>query len=441
MSFAAPLFAWVGGALALGVVALHLLAWRRPPASPLPTARFAPDAPVRTVSRALTPTDLVLLAVRVLVIVLVSAALAGPRFPSRVQEPGRVIVVDRSYGLEGWASIDRVARSVYRSGDALVVFDSAAREVRNPTLDSIVATSPTSQFGGMSAAMVAAIRAANELQRVRDSVEILVVSPFGSDALDAATASIRRVWPGTVRTMRAGAPRSDTTRSRTPDVRARSDDAVSAALALHGAAPVGAVRVVRDSTTARDTAWARQGGAVVVWPRGPAQDEGWQARVVPDTAFGVTVNSLVSGSSASPARSATVVAPFVRRAAPPPGRVVARWDDGQPAATEIPLGAGCMRSVAIIVPPTGDLALTPAFRRFATQLAGPCRGVHAWVAAPDSVVSTVLSTAGARDGAPTVSAVDTTRSDSSIARWLLAAALTALVAELLVRRGAANATA
>src|SRR3954465_5097791 len=147
MSFAAPLFVWVGGALALGVVALHLLAWRRPPASPLPTARFAPDAPVRTVSPAVTPTDLVLLAVRVLVIVLVSAALAGPRFPSRVEEPGRVIVGDRSYGLEGWASIDHVARSVYRSGDALVVFDSTAREVRNPTLDSIVATSPTSQFG------------------------------------------------------------------------------------------------------------------------------------------------------------------------------------------------------------------------------------------------------------------------------------------------------
>ena len=188
--------------------------------------------------------------------------------------------------------MDRVARSVYRSGDALVVFDSAAREVRNPTLDSIVATSPTASSGECPRRWSRQSEPANELQRVRDSVEILVVSPFGSDALDAATASIRRVWPGTVRTMRAGAPRSDTTRSRTPDVRARSDDAVSAALALHGAAPVGAVRVVRDSTTARDTAWARQGGAVVVWPRGPAQDEGWQARVVPDTAFGVTVNSL-----------------------------------------------------------------------------------------------------------------------------------------------------
>jgi hypothetical protein len=100
-----------------------------------------------------------------------------------------------------------------------------------------------------------------------------------------------------------------------------------------------------------------------------------------------------------------------------------------------------MRSVAVVVPSTGDLALTPAFRRLATQLAGPCLGGHAWVAAPDSVVSTVLPAAGARDAAQTVSAVDFARSDVSIAPWLLGAALVALAAELLIRRRAANATA
>jgi len=440
MSFAAPLFAWVGGGLALGVVALHLLAWRRPPASPLPTARFAPDAPVRTVSRAMRPVDLGLLAVRVLVIVLVSTALAGPRFASRVQGLGRVIVVDRSHGPEAWAPIDRVARSVFRSGDALVVVDSTVHKVRNPTVDSIVATSPTTESGGISAALVVGIRAANELQRVRDSVEIVVVSPFGSDALDAATASIRRMWPGTVRTMRAGTPPNDTARARPPDIRAGSGDPVSAALALAGAAPRGAVRVVRDSTTAADTAWARKGGAVVVWPTSAAQ-RGWNVRATADTAFGVTVTSLGSGSSASPALSATVVAPFVRRVAPPPGRVVARWDDGEPAATEISLGAGCMRSVAVRVSAAGDLALTPAFRRFAEQIARPCVGSRGWAAATDSVVSAVLPATGARGAAQTFSAVDTTRSHSPIAVWLLGAAMVAALAELLVRRGAANATA
>ncbi len=440
MSFAAPLFAWVGGGLALGVVALHLLAWRRPPASPLPTARFAPDAPARTVSRAMRPVDLGLLAVRVLVIVLVSTALAGPRFASRVQGLGRVIVVDRSHGQEARGPIDRVARSVFRAGDALVVVDSTVHEVRNPTVDSIVATSPTTESAGISAALVVGIRAANELQRVRDSVEIVVVSPFGSDALDAATASIRRMWPGTVRTMRAGTPPNDTARARPPDIRAGSGDPVSAALALAGAAPRGAVRVVRDSTTAADTAWARQGGAVVVWPTSAAQ-QGWTVRATADTAFGVTVTSLGSGSFASPALSATVVAPFVRLVAPPPGRVVARWDDGEPAATEISLGGGCMRSVAVRVPATGDLALTPAFRRFAEQIAGPCVGSRGWTAVTDSVVSAVLPAIGTRDAAQTLSAVHATRSHSPIAVWLLGAAMVAALGELLVRRGAANATA
>ena len=439
MSFAAPLFAWVGGAIALGVVALHLLAWRRPPTSPLPTARFAPDAPVRTVSPAVRPTDFLLLAVRVLAIILVSAALAGPRFPSRIQGLGRVIVVDRSHGSDGWASIDRAARSVYRAGDRLVLFDSAAHAVRSPTVDSIVAASPTRASGGISAAMVVAIRAATELQRVRDSVDILVVSPFGGDAFDGATAPIRRVWPGRVRTMRTAAPPNDTTRARPLDVRAQSGDPVAVALALEGAAPLGAVRVVRDSATAGDTAWARQGGAVVVWPSGPG-DRGWNPRAAPDTAFGVTVSSLVAGSPGSPARSATVVAPFIRRAAPPPGRVVARWDDGDPAATETPLGAGCMRSVAVAVPPAGDLALTPAFRRFAKQLTGPCLGAYAWAPMPDSEVSAVLSADRARNAAQMLSVSDT-RAPDSIARWLLAAALGALVAELVMRRGAANATA
>jgi len=273
---------------------------------------------------------------------------------------------------------------------------------------------------------------------VRDSVEIVVVSPFGSDAFDGATASIRRVWPGTVRTMRAGTSANDTARTRPLDVRAQSGDPVAVALSLDGAALVGAVRVVRDSATAGDTAWARQGGAVVVWPSGPAQ---WNARPAGDTAFGVTVSTLVWGSPGMPARSATVVAPFVRRAAPPPGRVVARWDDGDPAATEIPLGAGCMRSVAVTVPPAGDLALTPAFRRFAEQLAQACLGAHAWAAASDSDVETVLPGTTARGAQQTLSVSDTTRRDSAVVRWLLAAALAALVAELVMRRGTANATA
>ena len=438
MSFAAPVFAWVGVAVALAVVALHLLAWRRPPTIPLPTARFAPEAPARMVSPAVRPADLALLALRVLLVGLISAALAGPRFPSRAHSTARVMVVDRSHGPEAWSEIDRTARSAFRPGDALVLFDSVARQVRNPTADSIAATT-VSESGSMSAALILAIRAATELQRARDSVEIVVVSPFGSDEMDAASASIRRLWPGHVRAVRAGAPPNDTTPARRVDVRARPGDAVAAALALAGTTSPGAVRVIRDAITPVDTAWARDGGAVVVWPA--AAPEGWQIRAAIDTAFGVTVISAASASPTGSARPATVVAPFARRVAPPPGQVVARWDDGDPAATELALGAGCVRSVAVDVPTTGDLALTPAFRRFAEQLARPCVSSRVWMPVSDSVLSAVLPASILPDSIVHLPARHDSQSDSSIAAWMLAAAMAAALVELLVRRGAANATA
>jgi len=437
MSFVSPVFAWLGGALALAVVALHLLAWRRPPTLPLPTARFAPEAPVRTVSRAVRPTDLALLALRVLLIVLVSAALAGPRFSSRAHATGRVIVVDRSHGPQGWASINRAARAAFRPGDAVVLLDSAAREVRNPTLDSIVTTT-TSETGSMSAALVVSIRAGVELRRKRDSVEIVVVSPFESDEMDAASAAIRRVWPGTVRTIRVDAPPNETASARRVSVRSGPGDAIAAALALAGATSVGAVRVIRDAITPADTTWAREGGAIVMWPAAAAP-EGWQTRAGADTAFAVTVTSAASASHT--ARRATVVAPFARRVAPPSGRVVARWADGEPAATETALGAGCIRSVAITVPSTGDLALTPAFRLFAEQLARPCIGGGASMPVSDSVLSAILPVSVVPDSVVAGAGADDTRSPSSIPALMLGAAIAAALAELLVRRGAANATA
>ena len=54
-----------------------------------------------------------------------------------------------------------------------------------------------------------------------------------------------------------------------------------------------------------------------------------------------------------------VVAPFAGRSIVPPGRAVARWADGVPAATERRLGAGCERDVGIPIPSEGDIALRP----------------------------------------------------------------------------------
>jgi hypothetical protein len=439
MSFAAPLFVWVGAAASLALVALHLLAWRRPPMSRLPTARFIPEAPLRTVSRAVRPADLALLALRVLVVLLVAGGLAGPRLTARAQGTARVIVVDQSPGGQVATATAAVARAAFRRGDALVLFDSAARAVANPTVDSIVAGEGRAN-GSVSAALIVAIRAATALQRERDSVEIVLVSPFASDELDAATGHIRRAWPGAVRPVRAGAPPNDTTPRGRVDVRAAPGDPVVAALALSGATPVGnGVRVARDTITAADSAWAREGHAIVAWPASGTMT-GWQTRARPDTAFGVSILAPANGSGASAARTATVVAPFQRRATPPAGRVLARWEDGEPAVTESALGAGCVRSAAVTVPAAGDLVVTPAFRRFAEQLVLPCAGSRSWTPVSDSTLLAVLPRSATPDSTVRVAAVSSVPGRSTAGAWMLGLALVAALAELLLRRGA-NATA
>ena len=439
MSFATPLFAWIGVAASLGVVALHLLAWRRPPMSPLPTARFAPEAPIRTVSRAIRPADLALLALRVLLTLLVAGALAGPRFTARAQGTARVVVVDRSRGGQAGAAAVQAARGAFRAGDALVLFDSAAHAVRNPTVDSIVA-GKGNVTGSLSAALVAAIRAARALQGERDSVEIVVLSAFGNDELDAATGAIRRAWPGAVRAVRTPATPNDSAPAGRPEVRSSPGDGVAAALALSGASfPGGRVRVVRDAITPADSAWGREGGAIVAWPSSGTL-AGWQARAPSDTVFGVLAIGAAAGASGAGARAATVVAPFVRRVTVPAGRVVARWQDGEPAATESALGAGCVRSVAVMVPAAGDLAVTPAFRRFVEQLARPCAANRSAAPASDSALSAILPRSVSRDSVPRIAAADVVPGDAKIAAWMLGVALVAALAEMLVRRGA-NATA
>jgi hypothetical protein len=441
VSIAAPLFLWIASAVALATVAAHLLAWRRPPSSPLPTARFAPERPARVVSRAVRPTDLLLLALRVAMVMLVGLALARPTFARERRGEARVVVIDRSRSVGDARAVTDSARAVFRPGDALVVFDSSAREVTVPAADSIPfrqgAAAPRAR-GSLSAALVAAVRSAERLARERDSVEIVIVSPVTLDEIDAATLAIRDRWPGPVRVVRAGATPSDTLAPARPDVRASAGDPVVAALSLVGPVDGGAtVRVRRADPTAADTAWARGGGTLVAWPvsQPPAR---WNARPDPDTAFSV-IASVGSGLDAASATTATVVAPFERAADPPPGRAIAYWGDGSPAATETSLGGGCVRSVAVRVPVVGDLALTPAFRSFARRMAEPCDG-SAGAVVPDSIVARVLAPAP-RDVRASEPARDGERGDGSrLAAWLLAFAFALAVGEMAVRRGVSHAT-
>jgi hypothetical protein len=428
----------MAGAAALVVVLLHLLAWRRPPRALLPTARFAPDAPMRTVSRAVRPADLALLALRVLLLLLVGFALAGVRFVPKREGTARVIVVDRSLGAAiSKASADS-ARAAFRAGDAVVLFDSVAREVSAPARDSIVPASEFAAPGLLSAGLVAAERAAERLGRAHDSVEVVIFSAFPAAGIDAATAGIRHLWPGRVRAVRAVRLPNDTAVARVPAIRATADDPVAAALALGGPVAGGSdVRVARETVTADDSAWARAGHTVVAWAA--SLGSAASSRSTPDTAFALTA---LGGGGATGASAATVVAPFQRLAIPLAGHVVARWSDGEPAAAEQALGDGCLRTVAVQVPGAGDLALTPAFRRFAVRMAEPCRATRPWAPASDSVLATVLSPTVPRDSLSRAAAsVGDVPSNSALAPWLLGLAIVAAVGELLLRRERANATA
>ncbi|HKU62407.1 MAG TPA: hypothetical protein VJQ44_14370, partial [Gemmatimonadales bacterium] len=186
------------------------------------------------------------------------------------------------------------------------------------------------------------------------------------------------------------------------------------------------VRLVRAAPRATDSAWARAGGVLVNWPlqlegNPPASD--WHARAPVDTAGGV-----VAGDVA-------VVYPFERRwqAGPRAGaRIVARWIDGEPAALETRLGAGCTRDILIPVPSRGDLVLRSDFGRLLSALAAPCgaAGTH-----PGGVRDlAALAGRGAlasRASLPVPEIVST-----PLVPWLLAAALLLALVELRVRRRA-----
>ena len=435
MTFAAPLFAWIGGVAAAAVIGLHLLAWRRPPETPLPTARFAPERPIRMVSRALRPADLLLLALRTALVLLAGFALAGARFDQRRVGSARVVVVDRSNAVRAGSDVVVAARRELRSGDALVVFDSSARELDATSLDSVVGT-PSKESGSLSAALIVAIRAARRLEQKHDTVEIVIASPFATNELDAATSSIRSLWSGPVRRVRVASGVDSVSAAVAPESRGDAGDAVLAAVTLNGAISGGrGVRVVRDALLSADSAAARDGRTIVLGPKSGGSE--WSARTRADTAMAVTASTQSTGARAE---HATVVAAFERGWNPPDGRVVARWADGEPAATETTLGGGCIRSIAINVPMAGDLALTPSFRRFARRMTEPC-GNGTIAALSDSVLDRVLPPTAIRARSPGVASGSDNAPATRLTPWLLALAITAMLAEQLVRRRGDHASA
>ena len=198
--------------------------------------------------------------------------------------------------------------------------------------------------GSLSAALIAARRASAALAERADSVQLILVSPVGVSEIDSATGRLRALWPGAVRIERV-ALRVDTSATWALERTLGLDDPLGPAMA--SVRPVrGALitRLVRGALTAADSTFARGGGTVVRWDSTSA---------VRPVAEGLAVGDDV------------VVAALARRAVPPSARVRARWADGSAAATEIPLGQGCLREIGVALPAAGDIALHPPFQNIA----------------------------------------------------------------------------
>ena len=414
MTFLVP-WALVVGALGMaGVVVLHLVARQRPAAYLLPTTRFIPDR--RTlVSRITTrPRDLLLLLLRLVLLASAAAAFARPVLsPSRAPR-ARVLLLDRSADVANAADAIARARAVLADGvpTQLIAFDSAAVLVGDATraLDSLARdTAHVVRAGSLSAALISARRAGASLAVTADSVELVLESPVAARALDAATDSVRARWPGRIGIVRLSA-RSDTAATPMLERAVSTDDPLAPALAgMRVGTGAAAIRLRRTALDARDSAFVRGGGAVVRWD---------SAGPMPDRA-----EALAMGDDVLVAMLGRGV-PLAR------GRTIARWSDGATAVVEEPIGAGCIRTVAVSFTPAGDLPLRPAFQRIVRGVMSPCDAATVFAPADEAALGRLRGT-GALASAAVMAGDD--RRSSPIVPWLLGLSLACALGELAVR--------
>jgi hypothetical protein len=412
MSFLAPWAFAIAGIAAAGMVLLHLVARQRPAAYVLPTTRFIPDQ--RTlVSRAATrPRDLLLLLLRVLLLLSAGAAFARPVLTPRRGAIARIVLLDRSRAVANPSDAVARARAIVSDGAPamIIAFDSVPTLLGTPSWDSLAAALRSDAVGSLSAGLIAARRASAALAERADSVQLILVSPLASTEMDSATRRLRALWPGALRIERV-ALRADTSAAWALDRLVGAEDPLGPATAsIRGAPGAMITRLVRRALTADDSAFAQAGGTVVRW------DSTSAAR---PAAEGLAVGDDV------------VVAALARRPVSTSGRAVARWADGSAAASELPLGKGCLRDVGVAIPAAGDLALHPTFQRIVRALLAPC-GLGVAERAADS--ATVASLVGSTRNA---ARADGLRNDdnrpSPLARWLVGLAIGLALVELFVR--------
>lgn len=386
MTFLYPGFLTAAGLVSLGVVILHFLVTQQPRSDILPTVRFIPDMAARSTSVAIRPSDLWLLLLRVLMIMLIGAAFAQPQRKPQHKNVTRLVMVDASRAAADLAEVADSARHYTTGASAVILFDSTAHSVPIASVaDSLrmIASRPHSvRHGLFSPALIATLREASRVREGADSLDLILISPFASEERDAATNTIRALWPGRIVPVR--------------------------------------VSLASDSTLLKQSA---SRNVTVQWA-----DSGtntfWTNRPSPDTAGAVRIGEVV------------LVYPFARRwrlaaSLDSNTHVYARWIDGEPAGIERVSNGACVRSLAFALPTAGDAILRPSFVRFLDALKTPCGVSHDMTPMPPEEVAVLQ---GPEHLTPVSSVKPRITKENPYIFWLLLAALVLALFELLVRR-------
>jgi hypothetical protein len=464
LTFGAPAFLLAGGLAALVPLALHLIRRRPPSRAPLPTARFLSPDP-RNAVRVARPTDLLLLALRMLLLVLAAAAFARPVWRPAARGTAFVVLLDRGAAMAGgdaWPRAVAAARQrlLGPRGQALgtlVLFDSAAAiippsHVTPALFDSLVAARPSGSPSRIAVAL-RALPAAVGGVREADSMRVALVSrPRWNGWSDGMGPLRRAVWPGAIESIDLPDLDSGDSGSVADHVRAKEAiwvaDALdrpsyakpaleatgwrvrlataSAEAAFDNTRLIVVAAAVPSSAEAGVRRAAEAGATVLVTAPAAASLRGfipWVGAMRADSAGGGMW--LASGPHGSGA------ATRVSGDAAPGAAVVASWDDGRPAAAARRLGRGCVVFAATDLE-RGEMTLDAAYPRLLDGLARGCEAGDGGSSidrnAPlDAGARAVLRGTGAR--AVAARTVPGWGGGVPLERWAMAAALLAALAE------------
>lgn len=463
LTFSAPAFLLAGALAALVPLALHLIRRRPPARAPLPTQRFLTPDP-RTSVRVSRPTDVLLLALRMLLLVLAGAAFSRPVWHPKAEGTSEIVLLDRGAAMtsgDGWRQAVAAARQRLLSADgsprgALVLVDTAAivvprRHVTPALFDSLASASPSAATSRYAAALRAIPATARDL-RGADSLRVtLVTRPTWGGWSDGIAPLRRAVWPGAIGLVALpAAPAAD---SASPDsvdaghaiVLAADGDANTqypvAALGSLGwdvetrtpLQPLGdsadliLVTTRLDAGQSRTVAdAARRGATVVMDANGDVSVADltlWRgdASAVDDT-LGGTIR--FADGLAVPGAVSRVAGTLARDAA-----MIAAWDDGRPAAVARRLDRGCVVFVGTYVD-RGEMVLGASYPRLLGRLARGCASTENTVedGEPlDAGARAVL--AGAGPSAVAARTLAATGGGMGLGRWLMGVALLAAATE------------